>query len=135
MGRDETGHQGVHTSMHPLHCIKNLRALPPSIPQRITWRKPNEVVHVDFIYMGPAEESNLKYMLLVRSDISFYTWSFPSVEADSDAATNAISKWISCFGCRDWLGTDQETHFRATLMRRLESEMFIGHPFTTLSCP
>lgn len=54
--------------------------------------KPNEVIHADFLYMGPAEENNLKYVLIIKDDICSYTWLCPSKNADSDAGTTALAK-------------------------------------------
>lgn len=46
-------------------------------------------------------------------------------------AASALSQWISCFGEMDWLVTDQGSHFKAALMKRLTSEIHIRHHFST----
>lgn len=84
--------------------------------------------------MGPSDNNNLTYILLIKDDLSSYTWLHPCASADSEAATNAIAKWISCFGCMGWLVTDQGPHFTASLMTSLTDEMRIRHHFTTAYC-
>lgn len=55
-------------------------------------KKPNEVVHMDFLYMGPANENAIKYLLLIKDDVNSYYWLLPCSNADSEAVTSAISK-------------------------------------------
>lgn len=51
--------------------------------------KSSEVIHADFLYMGTVERSELKYVLVIRDDLSSYTWLWPCSSADSEAATSA----------------------------------------------
>lgn len=100
----------------------------------ILGEKLNIVTYAKFIYMGPARRRNLKYILIIKDDISSYTWICPSENADSDAAKTAQDKWISCFGNTDWLVTYQGSHLRSSLMSNLTTNMFIKHHFTTDYC-
>lgn len=120
-----------------IHCIisRNGERIPRPLSTALHGERPNEVVHADFLYMGPSNIEGLTYVLLIKDDLSSYTWLHPCANADSEAATNAIAKWISCFGCMPWLVTDQGSHFTASLMTNLTREMHIRHHFTTAYCP
>lgn len=120
-----------------IHCIisRNGERIPRPLATAIHGEKPNEVIHMDFLYMGPAEESNMKYLLLIKDDLSSYAWLYPCERADSDVATSALAKWMACFGSMEWLVTDQGSHFVASLMTSLTQEARIRHHFTTAYCP
>lgn len=83
------------------------------------------VVHADLINWGPAEEHNLKYVLIIKHDISSYTCLCPCDSADSDAATTAIAKWLTFFGVMYWLVADQGSHFEESLMENVAPNMHI----------
>lgn len=91
-----------------IHFIlsQNGERVPRPLSTALHGERPNDFEHANFIYMGPAEGSNVKYILIVTNDIISYTWLFPSNNVDSDAATTAIGRWITCFGEMDWLVAD-----------------------------
>lgn len=97
--------------------------------------RPNEVVHINILYMGPAEKSSLKFLLLIKDDISSYTWLYPCENADSDVATSGLAKWMACLGSMEWLVTDQGSHVIASLMNSLTQEARIRHHFRKAYCP
>lgn len=80
-----------------IHCIisRNGERIPRPLSTALHGERPNEVIHADFLYMGPPERSELKYVLVIKDDLSSYTWLWPCGSADSEAATYALSKWIS----------------------------------------
>lgn len=39
--------------------------------------RPDKVVLADFLYMGPAKRSKLKYVLVIREDCNSYSWLRP----------------------------------------------------------
>lgn len=59
--------------------------------------------------MGLANKSELKYV--IKDSLSSYTWLSPCSSVDSDAATSALSKRITCYDCIKGLVTDQGSHF------------------------
>lgn len=120
-----------------IHCIvsRTGERIPRPLASALHGEKLNEVVHADFLYMGPAAGSDLKYILVIKDDVSSYTWLHACSNADSDAATNALSRWFACFGCMHWLVTDQGSHFVASLMSTLTKKAKIRHHSTTPYCP
>lgn len=114
---------------------RNGERIPRPLSTGLQGKRANEVVHVDYLYMGTAEQSSLEHMLVVRNDISSYTWLQLCVNSNSDAEVSTIAKWISCFAVIVRLVTDQGSHFKASLMKGLASETHIRHHFTTACCP
>lgn len=95
----------------------------------------NEVVHMDFLYMGEATESYMKYVLIIRDDLSGYIWLWRTTSATSDVAIDALSTEIGTFGSTAWLVTDQGSHITATLMTYLTEHFKLNHHFKPPYCP
>lgn len=57
-----------------LHCVisRTGERIPRPMANKMNGRKPNEVVHMDFLYMDPNASETLKYLLLLRDDLSSY---------------------------------------------------------------
>lgn len=75
-----------------LHCFmaSSGELIPRPIKSAIHGKEPNEVVHMDFLYMG-ASVSGEKYILLIRDDFSSYVWLFATDSATSSAAADAFT--------------------------------------------
>lgn len=119
-----------------IHCIvtRTGEVIPRPLGSAIHGSKPNEVVHMDFLYMG-SSSSMMKYILVLRDDISGYTWLWPSIAANSETAAAALARWGSCFGSMKWLVTDQGSHFVNRVIKELTEELRIQHHFTTAYSP
>lgn len=98
-------------------------------------QNPNEVVHMDYLYIGPATKGNLKYVLLLKDDLSSYCWLYPAAAPDAHTAATALAKWMAAFGGMDWLVTDRGSHFTAQVMASLTEDAKVRHHFTTPYCP
>lgn len=85
--------------------------------------------------MRTAEESELKYVLIVKDDISSFTWPCLCDDVDSDSVKNILPWCISCFGGTNWLVTDQGSSFNTSLKSNLTIELHIKHQFTPSYCP
>lgn len=96
-----------------------------------SWERPNEVVHTDSLYMGPSNVDGLTEVFLIKNDLCSYARLHPCAIVDSEAAKNAILKWISCFGYMPWHVTDQRSHFTPSFMTKSTREMHIRYHFTT----
>lgn len=119
-----------------LHCIvtQTGEVVPRPLGHGLHGESPNEVIHVDFLFMG-ASNSSVKYLLVIRDDLSSYVWLWPAAAAPSDAAAEALATWIAVFGSMEWLVSDQGPHFKCRLMRDLTEELKVGHHFTTAYSP
>ena len=59
--------------------------------------KSNEVLHIDYLYMGPSESGH-KYLLLVKDDLSNYLWLVPAITADAATTVEELTSWFAAFG-------------------------------------
>lgn len=116
-----------------LHCIitRNGERIPKPLATVLDSQWPNEVIHMDFLYMGPTEKTNLKYVLLLKDDLTSYSWLMPFQNQDSEAAVSALSKWIAAFGKMDWLVSDRGPHFTASVIQQGTEEYRVQHHLST----
>lgn len=64
--------------------------IPRPLSTALHLSKPNEVVHADFLYMGPDTDGE-KNVLVILDDIRLYTRLQTCESADSDIATSILS--------------------------------------------
>ena len=119
-----------------LHCIVSRTGdmVPRPLATALHGTAPNEVIHTDFLYLGPGTE-NRKYALILRDDFSSYVWLFPCSAADADSAAESICSWVAAFGAMEWLVSDQGSHFKNELIEKLADELRSQHHFTTAYSP
>ena len=119
-----------------IHCLmtRSGSLVPRPLGTALHGMKPNEVVHLDFLYMG-GSTSGHKYTLLMKDDLSGYVWLRAFDTADSESAADQLSEWIAAFGCMKWIVTDQGSHFSNKLIRELTEEYRISHHFVTAYSP
>lgn len=119
-----------------LHCIvtRSGDVVPRPLGTALHGSRPNEVVHIDYLYMGPGTNS-MHYTLIIRDDLSSYVWLWATTSCTSEAAAEALSSWLSAFGSPEWLVSDQGSHFKNRLIAELTQEMHIRHHFTTAYSP
>lgn len=58
-----------------IHCIvlRNGKRIPHPSSTALHDEKPNDLIYEDFLYLGPVEERDLKYLLIIIDDISSCT--------------------------------------------------------------
>ena len=119
-----------------LHCIvtRTGEKVPRPLGHAMHGDSPNEVVHLDFLYMGRSSSEKV-YVLLIRDDLSGYVWLWPTEEANAACAAEALCVWLGVFGCMDWIVSDQGSHFKNMLIKSLTEESRVHHHFTTAYCP
>ena len=119
-----------------LHCIvsRTGKKIPRPLATALNGSRPNEVLHVDFLYMGPCQEG-LKYILLLRNDFSSYVWCFALESADAESAAGALTSWFAAFSSMPWLVTDQGAHFKNQILVELKKTSRYNHHFTTPYSP
>lgn len=96
--------------------------------------KPNEIIHLDFLYMGYGVEDK-KYCRIMKDDLSTYVWLFQCISATSDKAAKEILSWVASFGAPEWLVSDQGSHFKNQLIEKVTSEMVCRYHLTTAYSP
>ena len=63
--------------------------------------RPNEVLHMYFLYMGPGIDGK-KYRLILRDDHSSHVRLWASTAATAEEAAIALIDWVGAFGSFDW---------------------------------
>ena len=118
------------------HCIvtRTGEVVPRPLGTAIHGDRPNEVLHMDFLFMG-AGTGGQKYVLILKDDLSHYIWLWPTADVTAASAAEALCVWIGVFGAMDWLVSDQGSHFKNTLIRELTDEVRTNHHFTTAYSP
>ena len=118
------------------HCVltKSGDLIPRPLSTALHGERPNEVLHVDYLYMGPGIEGK-QYMLVLRDDHSSYVRLWATTAATAEEAAIALIDWVGAFGGFTWLVSDQGSHFKCTLMSELTSEFRVQHHFVTAYSP
>lgn len=119
-----------------LHCIvtRSGKVVPRPLGSALHGSTPNEVVHMDYLYMGAGREDK-RYVLVIRDDLSSYIWLWPTAACTGEAAAEALCAWLGSFGSMRWVVSDQGSHFRNKLMEGLTQETRVDHHFTTAYSP
>lgn len=119
-----------------LHCLiaKSGLKIPRPISLTLHGTKPNEVLHFDFLFMGPGL-SGLKYVLVLSDDLSSYLWLCPTEAADAEAAAHEIARWIRTFTAMLFWVSDQGSHFKNEVIKLLAAAHKIKHDFTVANSP
>jgi hypothetical protein len=115
-----------------LHCCSTIGGdrTPRPYGQALHESTPSEVLHFDFLYMAPSQ-SGLKYLLLIKDDLSGYLWLVPSAAADAAATVDALTLWFSAFGVATTWVSDRGSHFKNLVMDALRKALRTQHHFTT----
>lgn len=119
-----------------LHCIvtRDEEIIPRPLGTALHGSRPNEVLHCDYLFMGPSHAGD-RYVLIVRDDLSSHCSFWPTTSPTADSATEALATWTAAFGAFDWIVTDQGTHFVNNLLKGLIEELRSKHHTTTAYCP
>lgn len=98
---------------HCLHCFIGKTGLKIPRPLALTLHGsyPNEVIHFDYLYMGMGT-NNLRYVLVIRDDLSGYVWLCPCMEANPETAAQELSRWIRVFKAMEYWVSNQGSHFK-----------------------
>jgi Integrase core domain/Integrase zinc binding domain len=119
-----------------LHCRSTVggHRTPRPFGEALHASEPNEVIHFDYLYMGPST-AGFKYLLLIKDDLSGYLWLVPTRAADAAATVDALSLWFASFGVAKTWVSDQGSHFKNQVMEHLRKALRSQHHFTTAYTP
>jgi len=119
-----------------IHCMmaKTGHKIPRPFAETLHAEKPNDVVHFDFLYMGPSNV-DVKYVLVIKDDLSGYVWLRKAAAPDSGTTSTEIASWIRTFGAMNVWVSDQGSHFKNNVMETLALQHRIRHRFTVAYSP
>ncbi len=93
----------------------------------------NDLIHFDFIYMGPSQVGE-KYLLVLKDGFSHFCELIPTDEPTAAVVVDALLQWIARFGIPKRFMSDRGSHFRNTVMQELARYLRIDHKFSTAYC-
>ena len=74
--------------------------IPRPLATALHGERPNEVLHMDFLYVGPVIDGK-KYLLILRDDHSSYVRLWAATAATAEEAAIALIDWVGAFGSFD----------------------------------
>lgn len=83
-----------------LHCLvtRTGEVIPRPLASALHGSTPNDVLYKDYLYMGNAADSDFKYVLVRRDDLSSFKWLFPTAAPIAEKAGETLSSSVSTFG-------------------------------------
>jgi Integrase core domain/Integrase zinc binding domain/Chromo (CHRromatin Organisation MOdifier) domain len=119
-----------------LHCLSTVGGLriPRPMGHALHAERPNELLHFDFLYMDKSTSGEL-YVLILKDDASGFVWLVPCETADAETTATALLQWFALFGVVLTWTSDRGTHFKNTVIQRLNRSLHAHHHFTTPYCP
>jgi hypothetical protein len=100
-------------------CTRGGRIEPRPWGEQIHATRPGEVLHMDFLYMGPSEDGST-YLLFLKDDAGKYVMLVNCARAGTSEAANGLLSWFALFGVvRVWV-SDQGSYFKNELIRDLQ---------------
>ncbi|KAH9185665.1 hypothetical protein AeNC1_012358 [Aphanomyces euteiches] len=118
------------------HCQKSAagKVIPVPLGSQIHASMPNEILHFDFLYVGPSDTGE-QYVCLLKDDHSMLVQYTPHVAADTEAFCTAAHRWFDLFGIvKTWV-SDQGSHFKNHCVAEMQRVYGAHHHFTLPGCP
>lgn len=77
-----------------IYCIvsRNGKGIPRPLSTALHASKPDGVVHAESLYIEPATDCIERYILVIKDDISSYTWLQSCKSTDSGATISILSR-------------------------------------------
>jgi hypothetical protein len=96
-------------------------------------QKPNEVLHMDWIYISPAKKNGkheFEWNLMLRDDLSGVVRITPARVPDTEVTMEALMEWRAIFGCPKILVSDMASYFVSETMRKFARRCNMKHHVT-----
>ena len=119
-----------------LHCLATIGGTrePRPFESALHATEPREVLHFDFLYIGPSS-TGPKYLLLLKDDFSGYVWLCPHDAADSTSVATSMLDLFASFGTwRTWV-SDQGSHFKNEVVSSIQEAFQAKHHFVLAYTP
>lgn len=114
-----------------LHCLtgKPSHKIPRPLSLAIHGRRPNEMIHFDFLHTG-AGICNIICIFVIRDDLSSYLWLVAAEARDAETDAQELERWIRVFTVMEVWVSYQGSHFQNEVKKELAQEHKIKHRFT-----
>ena len=90
----------------------------------------------DYIYMVSAVDAGIdvaggfRYVLVIVDDVSGYTWLRPSRACTANGTVEELVRWCATFGPITTWVSDNASHFRNLVVRKLAKALGVEHRFS-----
>jgi hypothetical protein len=81
------------------------KVIPRPLGSALHEEKPNKLIHFAWLSM-PTSKTGLKYVLVIKGDMSGFVYQFPAESSDATATATALMSWFRLYGCVDTWVTD-----------------------------
>jgi len=119
-----------------LHCQSTTggQRIPRPMGHALHSDRPNEIIHFDYLYMGPSDQG-MQYVLIIKDDASAFVWLEPCTATDAESTVEVLLRWFASFGVvQTWI-SDRGSHFKNSVVNAVNRQLHSHHHFTTPNCP
>jgi Integrase core domain/Integrase zinc binding domain len=118
-----------------LHCFPTAVGdrTPRPLGEAFHAESPNQVLHMDYIFMGKAEAGQ-SYLSMLK-DFSSYARLVPCKAADAESTIDALLEWFETFGVVPVWVSDRGSHFKNSVVQGVNSALKAQHHFATAYSP
>ena len=118
-----------------LHCLptKGGARIPRPLGEAIHGQFPNQVVHLDWLYIMPAgnnESHQFQWNLILRDDLSGYIRITPAAIPNSIVTVDALMEWRASSRTPEIIVTDMASYFMSAVMKEFTQRCNMRHHFT-----
>ena len=118
-----------------IHCLraKTAASIPRPWGSRVKAKRRNEILHMDYLYMGDSVDG-YKWLLVLKEGLSHFCRIIPAYSATSMVAVEALLQWFSLYGIVDLLVTDMGSHFINSVIKALLERLSVRHDIIPAGC-
>ena len=119
-----------------LLCLqsKGGHTIPRPLGRQLVAEKPNRVLHLDYFYVGPADNGWTYVLVLIDGCSGFLELKGTGV-ANSEVVVETLLDWFKRFGIVPIWVSDRGSHFTSKVLLGLRDRLGAQHHFTTAYCP
>jgi site-specific DNA-cytosine methylase len=110
-----------------LQCLKNRKGdwVTRPMGSALLGDSPNEVIHMDFFYIGP------QYQLTIKDSLTGFCRLCLTKDCTALSAATELVKWFADFGVCDWLVSDGGPHFKNQILEAMSDLIGFHHHINT----
>lgn len=121
-----------------LHCLAMTgpHKVPRPIGMQMHATKPNEILHLDYLYIrAHPDENEPQYIHVAKDDMSSFVLLTPVRSPNAEGVVEALTKWGSLFTLpRIWV-SDGGSHYQNKIMEGLREQLHVQHHITVAYAP
>ena len=118
-------------------CCTGGAVVPRPYAHTMVATEPNQVLHLDFLYVRDAggEPGVPEYLLVMKDGFSKYVDLWPCLSADAVVVVEALVSWFAKFGVVHTIVSDKGSHFWNGVVKELCSRLGVAQHVTVAYAP